>query len=936
MPAESYNRDVQFSNDLSFLLPIGDQLHRLKVGGSVQQTRARQRSTDNLFGTFTFGSLEAFEQTQPERYERTLAAREAASGRSNVGLYVGDTWRVSGPLELTYGIRWDYSRIDQRPEYHARIEELFGRRTDIMPAASAWSPRLGFNYRLSEPGQPARSLSGGIGVFAGRAPASIFSTAVRQTGLAGAEQRLICIGDAVPEPDWNGYLRSSAAMPATCADGGDGQNPLSSRAPTVTVIDPDQRSPSSLRLDVGYRTQLGRRIAGQFRYGFARGFGLWSYRDLNLDPSRASRLAGEDRLFFGDPDAIVAASGTVSSAASRFYPEFGNVFEVTSAGRSQSHQVSARVDGFLSGNVTFSANYTLGFARDQGGGMFGQNPTSGDPNALEWGTNINDRRHNLTLILGYPVRPWLEMTALARVTSGAPFTPMVNRDINGDGAHNDRAFVFDPGSTSTDPEIAAAMKRVLATVPGRVRECLESQLGSIADRNSCRNGWTQALDLRVILRPKLPVLERRMALAIDARNVLNGLDQLVNGRDNMKGWGEGRLVDPNLLEVQGFDADARRFNYRVNGGFGQSNRGPNAFTNGFSFTISGQIGLGAAREGGFGGFSGFGPLAGGSGGTDHASGEHTGAFGGGGHAAGEIHGGGRGGDGAGHAGAGHAVGASGISSGIGALSEREAQVVVGAVALLGPAEVAALALANPLQQVLALRSTLDLNEPQVSAVQALSDTLEAQLTPRRLRLQRQMATASLAITGGGEITRQVMQDVQAELGAAQLLINAALGRIEQELTAAQWQSLPEAVRTVRVTTILTPFAGYAESGAGVNALVLIDRMLANPIQALIQLEEPLHLTAEQLEAIEAVSAGLQEKLSRRRENLGRRFGVRQAPQPERQLFEQIQAELEAGRQEIAAALRAIERILTVDQWRQLPEQIRNPFPARQVGSNNRR
>src|SRR5262245_12627678 len=163
LPTEAYSRDLQFSDDLSFLLPVGSQLHRLKVGGSLQRTRNINRSTNNIFGTFTYGSLEDFEANRPERYSRSLSVRRTHSGTLNTGLYFGDTWRISQPLEVTLGLRWDRYELDQQPAYNPVIEQTFGRRTDIEPIATSFSPRVGFNYRFpTQPGVPAKSISGGI------------------------------------------------------------------------------------------------------------------------------------------------------------------------------------------------------------------------------------------------------------------------------------------------------------------------------------------------------------------------------------------------------------------------------------------------------------------------------------------------------------------------------------------------------------------------------------------------------------------------------------------------------------------------------------------------------------------------------------------------------------------------------------------------------
>src|SRR5690606_3725294 len=114
--------------------------------------------------------------------------------------------------------------------------------------------------------------------------------------------------------------------------------------------------------------------------------------------------------------------------------------------------------------------YTLGFARDQGSGSFAGTPTAGNPNVAEWATSGNDRRHTLNLIAAYPFTPEIELTAHARISSGSPFTPMVRGDVNGDGAYNDRAFIFDPNS-APDTAVAHGIARLLDNVPDRVREC---------------------------------------------------------------------------------------------------------------------------------------------------------------------------------------------------------------------------------------------------------------------------------------------------------------------------------------------------------------------------------------------------------------------------------------------------------------------------------
>jgi hypothetical protein len=912
MPQEAYTRELSAQNDASFLLPVGGQLHRLKLGASIEKGRNVNRSTDNLFGAFTFNSLEDFEANRPDRYERSLTERETRTGTINTGLYFGDTWRVTQPLEITLGLRWDRTKFDQAVPYNPAVETAFGRRTDFTPVSTQFSPRVGFSYRLNGQGQAPRSLSGGIGLFAGRAPTNIFSAALRQTGLPDAERRLICIGEAVPVPDWDLFIGNPGAVPNTCADGGAGvPDALSSRAPTVTLIDPDQSMPSSVRFDLGYRTRLPFNLNGNFRYQFSRGFGLWGYTDINLDTSDSFMLGNEPRVFFGDMSAIVPGTGAVSLAGSRLNSEFGSVYDVLSDRASNTHQFTVQAGGLLPiKNSTFNLNYTLTFARDQASGSFGQATTASDPNVAEWAVSSNDRRHNVNLTLAYPISQSIELTAITRLSSGQPFTPMVNRDINGDGARNDRAFIFDPAATG-DSAIANSMQRLLNEVPGDVRECLESQLGRIADRNSCRNPWTQSLDLRASIRPNLPTLGRRLTLSLDGRNVLTGLDQLFHGRDNMHGWGEGQRSDANLLEVRGFEPTTQSFIYEINEGFGQTNRGPNAFRNAFSLTISGRLAIGGQP-----GMNnrGFGTIA-------------APAFG-------DFGGGGRGGFGG--LGGGDFGGRGGFGGGPGG-GFAMADLLRGGAEGANVDSLLDASLRNPVVQVIALKDSLSLSDAQVRSLSLISDTLDAQLARRREALQPMLANLAAQTRGGAagggrgainpEAMRQVQLEIQPLMSSAQREAREALGLAQRELSAEQWEKVPAAIRNT----------GQAQAGGrgGFNAVGLIDRMLANPLPVLLELKDTLNLSAEQVAQIEAVSNGLQEKLNARREELGRRFDNAQDGVQQGRIFQEIQPAVETTRKEVGEALKAVEKILTPDQWKQVPDRIRNPFQGQGPGRGGR-
>src|SRR5205085_5766724 len=129
--------------------------------------------------------------------------------------------------------------------------------------------------------------------------------------------------------------------------------------------------------------------------------------------------------------------------------------------------------------------------------------TAGNPNLVEWGRSDNSRRHAFLATITYPVKPVLELTAIARATSGAYFSPLFSGDINGDGRANDRAFVFDPAAEAArgDTAVAHGTTRLLASTSARARDCLLAPMGKVAARISCSTPWSPIFDPQANARP---------------------------------------------------------------------------------------------------------------------------------------------------------------------------------------------------------------------------------------------------------------------------------------------------------------------------------------------------------------------------------------------------------------------------------------------------
>jgi hypothetical protein len=329
------------------------------------------------------------------------------------------------------------------------------------------------------------------------------------------------------------------------------------------------------------------------------------------------------------------------------------------------------------------------------------------------------------------VKPWLDLTSVLRLVSGAPFTPRVGSDINGDGARNDRAFVFNPAdpSISSDTALVNGMQRLLANGPRDARECLLKQLGYVAGRNSCTGSWTPQVDLQANIRPDLgSLLGRRLMISVSAINPLAGLDQLLHGSDNLRGWGQPNRADPTLLYVSGFDATTQRFIYTVNGRFGDNPAARTAIRSPFQLALSARLQVGPDRQ------------------RDLLEGTLRGING-------DRAAGGRGG------------------------RNFDIRTIVNRVA------------PNPVSAIIALKDTIQLSEEQVAKLQMVADSLSAKNDSLITDVEQQLAKGQ-----GGADLAAVFPNIQPRLQQARNNYLAAVKSAQAILTSEQWNKLPEDIR----------------------------------------------------------------------------------------------------------------------------------------------
>jgi hypothetical protein len=410
------------------------------------------------------------------------------------------------------------------------------------------------------------------------------------TGLPGGMERLLCTGSATPTPDWAAYAADPSAIPSSCTN----TSTLADTAPSVALLDRHWQPVTSWRGTLGYsKTLLSTYLSIDANYSLnLHQPGMY---DLNFAGAPQFSIADEGaRPVYVSPANIDPSSGAVSSVQSRTSAAYGRVLDQRSDLQGYARQLTVYAIPslpFSFGIVTIG--YTWADARAQSRGF--DQSTGGDPRLVEWSPNVFSPHHTFIIGLGKSIGKWGGVTTSLRMQSGLPFTPLVSGDINGDGSSNDRAFVFNP-ATATDAGVASGINSLITSGPTAARDCLAKQLGQIAGQNSCTGPWSATMNAGLYFYNAVPGTSNRARVSFTFQNVLGGLDELIHGNDNLKGWGMSPFPDQTLLRVRGFDPGTNSFLYSVNPRFGSTSVLTTSQRVPFRITLDVSIDVGHSRE----------------------------------------------------------------------------------------------------------------------------------------------------------------------------------------------------------------------------------------------------------------------------------------------------------------------------------------------------
>ncbi len=600
LSTSSQSLNSSLSNTLSWFDEANK--HRIKFTTELQFNGSTQDQSNNLLGSFYYNSLADLEAGIPASFTRTLVARQRSTGQFTGGLSLGDSYRRTQDLQIQYGIRVDASHFTTTPGFNPLVESSFGRRNDNVPTPITVSPRIGFSWTTGSANEissffgaartPRAVVRGGIGVFTNSTSSGMIGAALDNTGLPTGTQQIVCVGPAVPTPNWTLYTSNQSGIPAACADGTTG-SVFANASPSVTLFAPGFSPPRSVRSNLSWNGNvLDQRFSLNVEGTYSLNVNQQRSLDLNFAPTTRFTL-DDGRPVYVQPSSIVTTTGSIASRDARVSPAFNRVTEIRSDLRSRTAQLMFRLSPVIRTQNAFSWNlaYTYAHITEQFSGF---TSTAGNPLSIEWARS-GQGPHSLNYGLRKTFFDAVTVNWNGVFRSGTRFTPTIAGDVNGDGYSNDRAFIYNPAKTA-DLTLSTGMRDLLANADEAARTCLESQLGTLAERNTCKGPWSNQATLQFSLDRAKFRMPQRANISFSISNPIGAADLLVNGSGNIKGWGMNVFPDPSLLYVRGFDPSTNRYKYEVNQRFGATRPQFMTLRTPVVLTLSMRFDLGAMRE----------------------------------------------------------------------------------------------------------------------------------------------------------------------------------------------------------------------------------------------------------------------------------------------------------------------------------------------------
>ena len=521
------NTDVYQLNDI---LNIYKGKHEITLGVQASFKRYINGFSPNYQGTYRFNSLQEFyNSAAPGSTQKatTYALSYTQPGDDfpfvgpkdfEAGFFAQDKYRITDKLTITYGVRFDYTKLYNNFVYNPVVDTLKrfynGTRlnTGVAPAAVVQiSPRIGFNYDVF--GDQTFQLRGGAGLFQGPPPFVWISNQSSNAGMPGPNFGSFISGN-VNTNGSSSYVfnpNPDAYRPTTRTALFDSYN--------INVTDPNFKFPQVFKSTLAADKKLGNGWAVTAEGTFTKNFNAPAFQNVALPSAGLIRLTDGRYRFVnttGNSTAVQYPLGG-SSARSITNPAIAQAIYLTNANVGYAWTGTLQVSK-SSKHLNFTAAYTRQEAYD--GLVFGSTASTmfyarevvGNPNDITAGRSANYLPHRIIATLRYQ-KEFVKhtLTSIGLLYEGAPnysTSYTVAGDLNNDGSgstNNDLMFVPADASqikfTQSRSVNGVADTRSVTDIWNQFNTFisnsayLSSRRGQFAERNAYVLPWTHRLDL---------------------------------------------------------------------------------------------------------------------------------------------------------------------------------------------------------------------------------------------------------------------------------------------------------------------------------------------------------------------------------------------------------------------------------------------------------
>jgi outer membrane receptor for ferrienterochelin and colicin len=565
---------------------VGD--HELKFGADYETNSIFNLFGRDLYGVYTFDSLEDFEAGTSSFYSsrgpqpgQSIESIAADVDMANLGLFAQDTWAITPNLSLMYGFRVDIPKIDDKPTYNARIEELYGyNNQSTIDGNELIQPRFGFNYTFDT--ERPTQLRGGFGLFQGAAATVWLSNPYANTGFNFVQyQASSGIDEFSADPDNQPHPDSAPPRMA------------------VDLVDPELQQPSVWKMNLAFDHELpwwGMIFTAE---------ALWTqvnegiyYERLDLG---APTGAGDDgRMMFWNGAGYLSENfgrdnngrydpGFRASAARDRANRPGDIGDVTIA-RSTNKGEGEQFTVSLSKPMTDSWSWMLAYTYTDATEV---NPLTSSQATSNWNNNmIFQANENVAARSNYSIKDRVLGTTSYRYAffdnyhttfslvyegrSGKPYSWTFFNDVNGDSRVNDLFYVpTGPGDVlfhdaTAQGGLSSAEQETAFFDWLESQEDLQRYAGQVAPRNTSSSSWVNNFDVRIS--QELPGFfgDNKAEVWLDILNIGN----LIN-----KDWGHideiGFPSSRRVAYYHGVDPETGKYVYYFNDNVDRENRRDN-------------------------------------------------------------------------------------------------------------------------------------------------------------------------------------------------------------------------------------------------------------------------------------------------------------------------------------------------------------------------